>query len=110
MQLVESLIYLTTIRLDLSYVVSFISKFKITLKVEHCTGSKSVLRYTKGTLDFGIPYIRRKEPRLCGNTYSYWAGCVDDGKSTFGYVFKPGIGEVTWTSKKKHEISILLTE
>jgi hypothetical protein len=59
-----------------------------------------VLRYVKGTLDFGILYSRSKDPRLCGYTDSDWADSVDDRKSTSGYVFNLGTGAVTWTSKK----------
>jgi hypothetical protein len=76
------------------------------LKVEHWTATKRVLRYVKGTLDFGILYNRRKDPRLCGFTNSDWEGCVDDRKSTFGYVFSLGMGAVTWTNKKQHVVSL----
>jgi hypothetical protein len=67
-QLVGSLIYLTTTRPDLSFAMSFISRFMTTPKVEHWTTTKRVLRYVKGTLDFGILYSRSKDPRLCGYT------------------------------------------
>ena len=43
-----SLIYLTTIRPDLSFVVSFISRFLTAPKLEHLTIAKRVLRYVKG--------------------------------------------------------------
>jgi hypothetical protein len=109
-QLVGSLIYLTTTRPDLSYVVSFISRFMTTSKVEHWTATKRVLRYVKGTLDFGILYNRSKDPRLCGYTDSDWAGCVDDRKSTSGYVFSLGMGAVTWTSKKQHAVALSSTK
>jgi hypothetical protein len=69
-QLVGSLIYLTVTRPDLSFAVSFISRFMIAPKVEHWTAAKRVLRYVKGTLDFGILYNRSKDPRLCGYTDS----------------------------------------
>jgi hypothetical protein len=109
-QLVGSLIYLTTTRPDLSFVVSFISRFMTAPKVEHWTATKRVLRYVKGTLDFGILYNRSKDPRLCGYTDSDWAGSVDDRKSTSGYVFSLGTGAVTWTSKKQHAVALSSTE
>lgn len=86
-QLVENLIYLTTIRLDLSYTVSFISKFMIATKAKHWTTAKRVLRYARGTLDFGILYSKTKDPRLCGYTNSEWGGCVYYSKSTSRHVF-----------------------
>jgi hypothetical protein len=51
-KLVGRLIYLT--RLDLSYVVSFINRFMIVPKVEHWIVAKRVLRYVKGTFEFGF--------------------------------------------------------
>ena len=81
-QLVGSLIYLTTTRLNLSFAMSFISRFISAPKVEHWTTTKRVLRYVKGTLDFGILYSRSKDPRLSGYTDSNWVGSINDRKST----------------------------
>jgi hypothetical protein len=83
-QLVGSLIYLTTTSPYLSYIVSFISRFMRVTKIEHWTVAKRVLRYVKGTLDFGILYRKRKYLQLCGYINSDWAGSVNDRKSTFG--------------------------
>jgi len=105
-QLVGRLIYITSTRHDLSFVVRFISIFMIAPKVEHETTTKRVLRYVKGTLDFGILYIRNKDPRLCGYTNSDWEGSVDDRKSTSGYVFSLSTGVVTWTNKKQHAVAL----
>jgi hypothetical protein len=109
-QLVGNLIYLTATRPDLSFAVSFIFIFMTALKVEHWTTTKRVLRYVKGTLDFGILYNRSKYLRLCGYTDSDWVGSVDDRKSTSRYVFSFGTGVVTSTSKKQHTIALSLIE
>jgi hypothetical protein len=77
-QLVGGLLYLIVNRLDLSYTMSFISRFMTMLKVEHWTIAKRVLRYVKRTLDFSILYNRRNDPRLCGYTYLDWKSYVDD--------------------------------
>ena len=69
-QLVGSLIYLTATRPDLSYEVNFISRFMTAPKAKHWATTKRVLRYVKGTLDFGILYNKSKDPRLCGYTDS----------------------------------------
>jgi hypothetical protein len=85
-QLVGILIYLTATRPYFNYAMSFISKFMTALRVEHRTAVKRVLRYVKGTLDFGILHSKSKDPRLCRYTDSY--------------LFGLGMGAVTWTSKK----------
>jgi hypothetical protein len=109
-KLVGILIYLTATTPNLGFVVRFISKFMTTPNVEHWIVVKPVLRYVKGTLDFGILYSRSKDHQWCGSTNSIWVGYVDDRKSTFGYVFSLGTGGVTWTSKKKHAVALSSTE
>ena len=55
-QLVGSLNYLTTIRLDLSYSVSILSQFLAKPCETHWKAAKQVLRYLKGTVDYGLLY------------------------------------------------------
>lgn len=94
-QLVGNLIYLTTTRLDLSYVVSYISCFMTARKAEHWVVVKCILRYVKGSLDFGILYSRSKDPWLIGFTDSNCMKFVDDRKSTSRYVFNLDFGGPT---------------
>lgn len=65
-QLVGSLIYLSTTRLDLSYAVSDKSRFMTTPKAKYWVLVKHVLRYVKGTLDFSILYNKINDPQLIG--------------------------------------------
>jgi hypothetical protein len=109
-KLVSSLIYLIATRPDLSFIVSFISRFMTAPKVEHWTVAKRVLRYVKGTIDFSIQYNKRKDPRLRRYTNSDWTGSIDDRKSAYGYVFNLDTGIVTWTIKKQHAIAPSSTE
>eukprot|EP00253_Pinus_taeda_P017199 PITA_17199 len=55
-QLVGSLNYLTTTRLDISFVVGMLSRFMQKSCEGHWSTAKRVLRYLKGTQDFGIKY------------------------------------------------------
>lgn len=103
-QIIGSLIYLTTTSANLSYSLSFISRFMIAPKVEHLIAMKRVLRHVKWTLDFSTLYSTRKDPRLCGYTHSNWSDFIDDRKSIFRYVFILGTLAVTWTSKNQHAI------
>lgn len=105
-QLVDNLIYLTATRLDLSFVVSYISCFMIAPKSDHWVAMRCVLRYVKGTSDYGLLYTQSHDPRLSGFTYLDWAGSIDDRKSTSGYVFSMGFGAITWTSKKQHVVAL----
>lgn len=61
-----SLIYLTTTRLDLAYVVSVLIQFMSKPLESHWVAAKGVLRYLQGTLDFGIIYINSFDVRMTG--------------------------------------------
>ena len=79
-------------------------------KANHWMAAKHVLRYVKGTSDYGLLYSQSSNPKLSEFTDSDWAGSVDDKKSTSGYVFSLGSGTVTWTSKKQQAVSLSSTE
>eukprot|EP00253_Pinus_taeda_P014283 PITA_14283 len=109
-QLVGNLIYLTATRPDISFALSYISRFMSAPKADHWIVAKRVLRYVRGTPDYGLLYTRSFDPILGGYTDFDWAGSVDDRKSTTGYVFSLGSGAVTWTSKKQQVVAISSTE
>ena len=46
--------------------------------------TKNVMRYLKGTLEYGLTYTTNCEFRLCGYTDLDWEGSVDDIKNTSG--------------------------
>eukprot|EP00253_Pinus_taeda_P014692 PITA_14692 len=97
-QLMGNLVYLTATRPDISFAVSYISRFMSAPKVDHWIAVKRVLHYVCGTPDYGLLYTRSSDPILSGYTDSDWAGSADDCKSIVGYVFSLGFGAVTWTS------------
>jgi len=53
----------------------------------HLHIAKRVLRYLKGTTDFGIFYRKGGDDELVPYTDSDYAGNLEDKKSTSGYVF-----------------------
>ena len=44
----------------------------------HWNAAKAVLRYLKGTLDYGIKYTDTSDVELTGYSDSDWAGNLDD--------------------------------
>eukprot|EP00253_Pinus_taeda_P014380 PITA_14380 len=109
-QLVGSLIYLTATRPDINFAVSYISRFMSAPEADHWIAAKRVLRYVRGTPDYGLLYTRSSDPILSGYTDFDWAGSVDDQKSIVGYVFSLGSSAVTWTSKKQQAVALSSTE
>eukprot|EP00253_Pinus_taeda_P013492 PITA_13492 len=109
-QLVGKLLYLTHTRPDLSFVVGLVARFIQNPRESHWKAAKRILRYVRGTVQFGIHYSAKAAPLLVGFTDSDWAGDPDDRKSTAGYVFTLGSGPITWACKKQAAISLSSAE
>ena len=62
---------------------------------------KRIMRYLKGTEDFGLYYKKNERFELRAYTNVDWDGNIDGGKSTSGGAFLLGKRLVTWTSKKQ---------
>ena len=62
---------------------------------------KRILRYLKGTDDFGLYYKRSEKFELRAHTNADWGGNIDDRKSTSGGALFLGKRLITWTSKKQ---------
>ncbi|KAI3821705.1 hypothetical protein L1987_09277 [Smallanthus sonchifolius] len=107
--LVGSLMYLTNTRPDIMFTVSKISRFMEEPTKTHWEAGKRILRYIKGTLDYGIVYTEGNR-KLVGFSDSDYAGNLDESKSTSGYVFHLGSGVISWQSKKQKAIALSSTE
>lgn len=55
-QLIESLMYLTTTRLDMMFITYLISKYLAKPMDIHVQVAKKALQYLKGIVDYGIDY------------------------------------------------------
>ena len=69
-----------------------------------------ILRYVKGTIDYGIRFSQVKSFNLLGYSDSDWAGCVDDKRSTSGYCFTLGFSMFSLCYKKQEVIAQSTTE
>jgi len=96
-QIVGSFMYLTSTRPDMMFVTSLISRYMENPTKLHLLAAKRVLRYLKGTSDFGIFYKRGGNNELLAYTNSDYAGDLDDRKSTSGYVFLLCSTVVSWS-------------
>ena len=66
----------------------------------HWKALERVLRYLKGTVNYGIHYTRHPKV-LEGYSDSKWISDADEIKATSGYVFTHGGGAVSWKSCKQ---------
>ncbi|XP_016740119.1 secreted RxLR effector protein 161-like [Gossypium hirsutum] len=58
------------------YAVSLLSRFMHCCNVAHFKAAKRVLRYVKGTLNYGVNFVKAEELKLVGYSNSDWAGSV----------------------------------
>lgn len=84
-RVVGCLRYLAHTRLDLSYAVGMVSRYMVKPTTMHHQAIKHILRYVKGTINFGLAYgIEHEKEELVGFTDSNLAGDTDERKSTSG--------------------------
>ena len=104
--IVGSLRYLTHTRLDLLYLVGILSRYMETPTSDHLSAAKRVLRYVKGTLNFGLRYSKyNSHDTLFGYSNNDFAGDTDDRKSTSEYVFFVGSSIICWGSMKQKTVA-----
>lgn len=86
--MVGGLRYLVHTRPDITFVVGVLSRFMEHPIVLHMNATKRILRYIKGTLDYGLVYSRKNNNNaLTGYSDSDLAGNIEDRKSTGGVAF-----------------------
>ncbi|RDX69180.1 hypothetical protein CR513_51742, partial [Mucuna pruriens] len=91
------------------YAVVVICRFMEAPTSTHMKAAKRILRYLKGTLDFGLFYSSSNEFKLVGFCDNDFAR-DDDRKSTTGFVFFMGGCAFTWSSKKQAIVTLSTCE
>lgn len=86
-------------RPDITYVVGKLSQHLENPSDTHWGAFKRVIRYLKGTKDYGILYQPDGGNEIVGYTDSSWAE-DEESLSTSGYSFQAGSGLISWRSKK----------
>ncbi|KAK9932492.1 hypothetical protein M0R45_019728 [Rubus argutus] len=103
-RLVGSLMYAQVCtRPDIAFSVGVLSRYQSNPGNEHWIAGKKVLRYLKRTRDYMLVYKQLEDTELevFGYTDSDYRGCIDDLKSTSGYIFVLAGGAVSWRSVKQ---------
>jgi hypothetical protein len=88
-------------RPNLAFVIGMLGRYQKNLGIDHWNGIKKVLRYIQGTKDLMLIYERSDRLEIVGYSDSDFVGCLDNNRSTSGYVFKL-VGEaISWSSFKQ---------
>jgi len=109
-QLVGSLIYLALTRPDISYPVGVVSRYMSNPNKPHLDAVKQILRYVKGTINFGILYKETKDCQVMGYCNADYARDCGTRRSTIGYFFSLGSGPISWCSKRQPTVALSSTE
>ena len=108
--MIDSLLYLTTSRLNISYSVRVCARCQANPKESHMTTLKRIIKYVKTTVEFGVWYSKDTSDVLAGYSDANWDGNTDNRKSTSGGCFYVGNNLVSWMSKKQNSISLSIAE
>lgn len=111
-QAVGSLMYLAVAtRPDIVFAVSYCSQFLDKAEKHHWAMVKRILKYLKGTVEYGILFKHNFQPGIleayCDADY---ASDTTTRKSVSGFVFKYSGGAIAWASRRQQCVSLSTTE
>ena len=87
-QMIGSLMYLMNTRPDICFAVNTLSQFLTDPSYVHLIIAKHIMRYLRGTIDYGLNYEASQNIKLEGYVDSDWVGTAIDRKSTSGCYFR----------------------
>jgi hypothetical protein len=103
--LTGTLQYLTFSRPDIAYTVQQVCLHMHTPREPHLTALKRILRYLRGSLDYGLLLRPSPTSELVVYTDADWAGCPDTRRSTSSYAVFLGANLVSWATKRQPIVS-----
>ncbi|GJY41126.1 ribonuclease H-like domain-containing protein [Tanacetum coccineum] len=103
--LVCSLQYLTFTRPDISYAVQQVCLYMHDPREPHFLALKRILRYVRGTLDYGLQLFSSSTTNLAAFSDAYWVGCPTTRRSTSGYCVFLDNNLLSWSSKRQLTLS-----
>jgi hypothetical protein len=97
--------YFTFTRPDIAYVVQQVCLYMHDPRKPHLALVKRILRYIRGTLDYGLQLHRSSVADLVAYSDADWVGCPDTRRSTSDYRMFLRDNMISWSSKRQHTVS-----
>nr|GEW78634.1 ribonuclease H-like domain, reverse transcriptase, RNA-dependent DNA polymerase [Tanacetum cinerariifolium] len=104
--LIGCLTYLLHTRPDLSYSVGLLSRFMQEPNEQHMKAIRQILRYVKGTKDYGITYKHNGGNKIQGFSDSSYGVNTQEGKGTTGIIFYYGESPISWSTQKQATVAL----
>ncbi|GJV17818.1 ribonuclease H-like domain, reverse transcriptase, RNA-dependent DNA polymerase [Tanacetum coccineum] len=104
--LIGCLRYLLHTRPDSSYSVGLLSRFMQEPREQHMKAIRQVLRYVKGTKDYGITYKHNGGNKIQGFNDSSYGVNTQEGKGTTGIIFYYGESPISWSTQKQATVAL----
>ncbi|KAH9671238.1 Integrase catalytic domain-containing protein [Citrus sinensis] len=99
-------------RPDISHALSVVSRYMASPGQDHWQAAKWILRYLKGTLEYGLVYGRSdgKGKGICGFVDADFAGDLDRRRSLSGYIYMFDGCLIDWKASLQHVVALSTTE
>ncbi|GJW76463.1 hypothetical protein Tco_0138145 [Tanacetum coccineum] len=108
--MIGTLMYLTTSRPDLTFVVCMCAWYQAKPTEKHLHAVKRIFKYLRGTVNRGLWYPKDSSIALTAYADADHAGCQDTRRSTSGCIQLLGDKLVSWSSKSQKSVAISSTE
>ncbi|XP_039841908.1 secreted RxLR effector protein 161-like [Panicum virgatum] len=90
--------------------VGVVSRYMSNPKEPHLDAVMHILKYVKGTINFGILYKKINDCQVMGYYDADYTGDCGTRRSTMGYFFSLGSGAISWCSKRQPTVALSSTE
>ncbi|GJZ92121.1 retrovirus-related pol polyprotein from transposon TNT 1-94 [Tanacetum coccineum] len=109
-RMVGTLMYLTASRLDLTFVVCMCARYQAKPTEKHLHAIKRIFKYLRGTVNWGLLYLKDSSIALTAYADADHAGCQDTRRSTYGSMQLLGDRLISWSSKRQKSAAISSTK
>jgi len=109
-QMIGSLMFLTNTRPEICFSVNTLIQYMVKPRRVHWIAAKHVLRYLKGTVEYGMSYDADQEISLQGYTDADWVGSVTHRKSTSGCCFNLGSAVTSWLNRNHSSVALSIAK
>ncbi|KAG6430058.1 hypothetical protein SASPL_108119 [Salvia splendens] len=104
-RLIGRLLYLCITSPDVTFAVHKLSQYVSNPSDEHWETTEKIIRYLKGSPEYGLFYSSSSKVSLSILFDADWAACPDTRKSMTGYCLFLGSSMISWKVKKQNTIS-----